>query len=775
DEEKARSSERFTKAKDWYDQIFSDRGNVTLPAKEDIKNNTGIGNSVMASKISAEEVKNFCDSNHLSLNAFFTFAAGLSLKAYTGNENAVFATIYNGRNDSRLTNSISMFVKTIPVGLTFATDMSVVEAIAKCQTMLLNTMAYDIYSFAEICNAYNLNSDVLFAYQGENEHEDRILIGGKEAKEIELDTSQEQAKAPFGLDISLKGNNVIYEFEYDPSMYSNVTISHFFSLMENVMLGLIKVKSIAAVLSLSEVKKLSGEAVVKQETKETSSTTVSGSKAVVVDDRVKEKQLKVLEQQILEVYRKVLNNDTLELSDDFFEHGGTSLLAAKVMMALMVKDYPVVYQDVFDAPTVEKLAGLIFVKMIDSYAHNAPDDEESSEEVEQAQTYLFEKALSHNTAEYVDNIKKEKLGNVLVTGCTGFLGIHVLRELIDSDAEKIYCLVHKGNIDAEKRLKESYFFYFEELDESVFNSRIIPVNGDIKDRESLKVLEKYDIDTVINCAASVKHFAELEFLKGINYYGVKNLVKLCLERNMRLIHISTTSVAGDTLGDGKKYAVLNESVFDLGQEVESNAYVYTKYLAEKYILKAIEQKGLDAKIIRMGNLMSRYADGEFQINFNTNNFMNTLKAYAALGCYPVTELDIKDEFSPIDEVARATVLLAGTNSEFTVFHAYNSYNIEMGALIQALNDNDIKVDIVSEKEFNERLAGALKDDQINSYVSPLVNYNTDNDERACENDVENSFTIKALYRLGFRWEITDMDYINTAIAMLKTLGFFDVR
>nr|MCR5236995.1 amino acid adenylation domain-containing protein [Lachnospiraceae bacterium] len=47
DEEKARSSERFTKAKDWYDQIFSDRGNVTLPAKEDIKNNTGIGNSVM--------------------------------------------------------------------------------------------------------------------------------------------------------------------------------------------------------------------------------------------------------------------------------------------------------------------------------------------------------------------------------------------------------------------------------------------------------------------------------------------------------------------------------------------------------------------------------------------------------------------------------------------------------------------------------------------------------------------------------------------------------
>jgi hypothetical protein len=66
------------------------------------------------------------------------------------------------------------------------------------------------------------------------------------------------------------------------------------------------------------------------------------------------------------------------------------------------------------------------------------------------------------------------------------------------------------------------------------------------------------------------------------------------------------------------------------------------------------------------------------------------------------------------------------------------------------------------------------DERINRFVSPLVNYKTDNDENIIENDVDNKFTLKALYRLGFHWHITDNEYIENAIAMLKTLGFFDI-
>jgi thioester reductase-like protein len=119
----------------------------------------------------------------------------------------------------------------------------------------------------------------------------------------------------------------------------------------------------------------------------------------------------------------------------------------------------------------------------------------------------------------------------------------------------------------------------------------------------------FHLSTVINCAASVKHFADMDFLKRTNVEGVRNLAELCIKKGARLIHVSTNSVAGSLTG-GSGDAVLRENTLNVGQEVESNGYIYTKYLAEELILKKIREDGLDAKIMRVGNLMSRYNDGD---------------------------------------------------------------------------------------------------------------------------------------------------------------------
>jgi amino acid adenylation domain-containing protein len=774
-EEKERESDRLKKAKDWHDRIFGKCGKVTLPAKEKTESITDIGTCTIMGKIEAEEIRAFCEKNRLGLNAFFTTAMGLSLKVYTGSENAVFATIYNGRKDSRLERSIGMFVKTLPVCIKALPEMSVTQAIGECQSMLVNAMVYDIFSFAEICSTYGLSSDVLFAYQGDLDSEDTLLIGGKEAKEKNLSMADAQSKSPFGLDIYLADNRVKYEFEYEPAMYGEATIQQFYQLMEAVVKGLLTAETLGDLFALQELKELHVKPLQSKKHVNKAEATRTEEKKETTAIANESKQSKVIEEQVLEIYRKVLKNDDFGPGDNFFEFGGTSLLAAKVMMALMVKDYPVVYQDIFDEPTPRGLAVHLFSKMTDQWTEEkAPEPAEEKEAEEKAPENEYEKALSHNVPECLDGIRSESLGTVLLTGANGFLGIHVLRELIDSGVSKVYCLLRGGKLGAQKRLRQNFFYYFDDLDEDFFGNRIIAIEGDITSAESLSALKEYDIDTLINCAASVKHFAELEFLKKVNVYGVGNLVDLCLEKGIRLVHISTVSICGESYLDSETEQVLSESKFDMGQVVEDNGYVYSKYLGDKLILDAIENKGLDAKIIRMGNLMSRYDDGEFQINFNTNNFMNTLKSYVVLGCFPVQEMDEMDEFSPIDEVAKATVLLAGTNKEFTVFHAYNSHIILMGDVVQALNDNDLKVEVVDEKVFNDRLQAALKDERINSYVSPLVNYKTDNDENIVENDVANDFTVKALYRLGFHWNITDKDYIDNAIAMLKTLGFFDI-
>ncbi len=76
--------------------------------------------------------------------------------------------------------------------------------------------------------------------------------------------------------------------------------------------------------------------------------------------------------------------------------------------------------------------------------------------------------------------------------------------------------------------------------------------------------------------------------------------------------------------------------------------------------------------------------------------------------------------------------------------------------------------------FDQRLKTMLDDKTKNLHIAPLVNYNLDDDALRSENGVSNAFTVKALYRLDFKWSIIDDDYIRKAIAMLDTLDFFEV-
>ena len=468
-----------------------------------------------------------------------------------------------------------------------------------------------------------------------------------------------------------------------------------------------------------------------------------------------------LQRTLCEIFKKALALDQVGVNENFFELGGTSLKAATVLMSAMLNELPIVYQDIFNAPTVRGLEAIVLQKQ---------GREEEKPELEAVSEM---DVLAHNRNDYVDEIGSKPLGNVLLTGATGFLGVHVLCDLIEHTDEKVYCLVRRGRLSARQKLASVLYYYFDRNFAEEFDRRIFAVEGDIEDTAALEDTLKLDYHTVINCAACVKHFADFEFLKRVNLGGVENLTRLCLKKGARLIQISTVSVGGDALGGLQNGQMLREDRLELGQEVQSNAYVYTKYLAEKHVLKAIEKEGLDGKIIRVGNLSSRVRDGEFQMNFRTNAFMNSLRAYAVLGCYPNSAMSETEEISNIDETARAVVLLSGTDRAFTVFHAYNVHRVVMGDIIYAMNVCGIPVAGVSGDEYSRRLREGLAREDINSYLSTLVGYDLDDDEVREEIPADNQFTVNALYRLGMRWTITDLPVLEKMIEALKTLGFFD--
>ena len=190
------------------------------------------------------------------------------------------------------------------------------------------------------------------------------------------------------------------------------------------------------------------------------------------------------------------------------------------------------------------------------------------------------------------------------------------------------------------------------------------------------------------------------------------------------------------------------------------------------MLEAVDS-GLDAKIFRVGNLMGRQSDGEFQINSVTNSFIRSLKAYRVLGCFPVSSCDQTVDFSPIDEVAESILRLSTADGKFTLFHCANAHEVQMGDVIEAMNRYGFRIDVVNDKAFSEKLNEAIADESRSMLVSGLLTYSSSDNRLRRYIKTDNTFSIKALYRLGYKWPITDEAYLLRVIESLDSLGFFD--
>ena len=387
---------------------------------------------------------------------------------------------------------------------------------------------------------------------------------------------------------------------------------------------------------------------------------------------------------------------------------------------------------------------------------------------------LEKNALAHNTVEYVNGITgPEDIGDVLLTGSTGFLGIHVLKYLVDSTQKTIFCLIRGEQEMLEKRLQNMLMYYFDGPMWELFGSRIRCVKGDITDPESLDALTAYDFKTVINCAAYSQYQAKGDNLEQVNHIGVENLIAFCLKTKRRLVQVSTVAVAGINVKHKfPEEKVLFENELDFGQHLEGK-FFESKFKAEKAVLKAVEEQELDGKIIRVGSLMSRYSDGEFRANFVNNSFMRRLRAYGALGKVPVSILDQPVECSPVDCTAEAVVKLSATGSDFTVFHATNGHMVQMGDVIQAMRIIGLEIQVVDDDEFEQTLKDAKKDDKLKKIASPLLYFrSTGNKDADSIIGHSNRFTTKALYRLSFKWPIITDDYLANTFRILEKLDFF---
>ena len=492
---------------------------------------------------------------------------------------------------------------------------------------------------------------------------------------------------------------------------------------------------------------------------------------IEVSQKETEIPITVTQKNIANTIGKVLNQKKLDINSSFLDLGLDSLGIIKVQTMLLKFNYILTTQDFYKYPSIKKLAEKIDTNVTASQEQNA-------------QVPL---AFKHNMKDFKvvcnnANLQEDILGNVFLTGANGFVGIHILHELLNTTNQVIYCLVRgKDENHSLDRLNKAYKFYFDTEITPYVNSRIFIVSGNITSSYFGIDIDKFKqyinkFSTIIHTAAIVKHYGSFEDFEKININGTRNIAEFAYSYQKRLIHISSISVSGNYLvKQYNKDVDFSENSLYIGQHYTDNVYVNSKFEAEKIVLSYME-KGLNAQIHRIGILSSRYSDGVFQEKINENAFFNRIKSMVQIGAVTNKMLKQLIEFTPVDYCAKAIVLLAKSSiCENKIYHLYNPNLISIKDLVCCFQNHDINVDILSEKQFDERLHNLSE--ESNSKLNSVINDITYNESNLLTLNYDYTvklhcdYTQSYLALFNFYWPEIDNIYIDKLLKYMRKTNF----
>jgi len=480
------------------------------------------------------------------------------------------------------------------------------------------------------------------------------------------------------------------------------------------------------------------------------------------------------EKQLASLMEVVLNFSPIGRDDNFFDLGGDSLKAIEFLSKAHSDGLYFSLQNVFDYPTVRQL-------------HQCMEEgDKLSVSYEDADFSQINELLAKNhLGETVPPV--QNAGNILLAGATGFLGIHILADYLEHDNGTAYCLVRGQNQEeSNKRLTELLDFYFEDKYTNQIGSRIQVLCGDLqKDGMGLESQEYKSlldrVDTVINAAASVKHYGSYRYFHEVNVETVGRLISFCRNRHAKLIHISTLSVSGNSFGDdfngyiSETEKQFYESDLYIGQPLE-NVYARSKFEAEKLVLEAALD-GLPVHIMRMGNLTNRQSDGVFQINHQTNAAAQRIKGIVELGIVPdyLVNDDMYVEFTPIDEAAQAIMLLVRHfDPERTVFHINSTKVAYLYKLMDYFSAVGYPLRVVPGDEFTTVLRETAKQSGMEHIFETFINDLDKQDHLNYDSNIriKNTYTEEYLRRLGFAWGEIGLEYFKKYSAYFRKIGYW---
>eukprot|EP01134_Creolimax_fragrantissima_P001389 CFRG1389T1 len=288
------------------------------------------------------------------------------------------------------------------------------------------------------------------------------------------------------------------------------------------------------------------------------------------------------------------------------------------------------------------------------------------------------------------------VGEVLLTGATGFVGIVTLSKLLRNapHIKRVHLLIRpSANQDANTRFKclcDANSLLFRGVD----MGRVSVISGDMTACDSISdenIRLLLQVDTVIHCAASTDWRAPLTELLVINVSGAISLFNFCVKNmpNLRsYVHTSTAYSCTVKHGigynpenvDGSRKTLLGPSDFP-------NGYTYSKYLAEAILAEKVADMQIPKlKVVRPAIVTNVLGFDNVPAGWG----MDMRGVNAAFLCYkalrgkPLTQVvpynrDFDMHCIPVDTVANILIAAAAqgyvlASSANECAHVYDNYN-----------------------------------------------------------------------------------------------------
>lgn len=353
------------------------------------------------------------------------------------------------------------------------------------------------------------------------------------------------------------------------------------------------------------------------------------------------------EQDVANLLSDTLGTENVGAEDTLRGLAGDSLDLMDVILGFQAAFGVTLPPDVGSEYTVAELA---------AYSLNPTPPIPSRQEVQQSarldEPFAIEVVLASSHA-------RSSGDDILLTGATGHLGIHLLRALVEQTDRSVLCVV-RGHSVAEATRRLNAAVRRSRLGQLADWKRVSVIRGDVTlDRLGQTATDYFAlaerVGTVFHAAAEVDFLKPFTALKAPNVDGVKRIVQFARDgRPKDVHHMSSTSVADVLAEPGGLVAEDPISKFT-AVEAMPHGYSASKWAAE-LALESAREWGMTAQVYRLCRLTDPVREGEVgRANFH-DAFLLFAKSCQQIGRIP--DLRIEDYWYPVDMAADAVVRLA---------------------------------------------------------------------------------------------------------------------